>query len=476
MKKNKYKELTSNTLLFSLSTFGAKFISFILLPLYTYILTTEEYGTAELITTTVAILLPVLTINIQDAVLRFCLDKHSDSDDVLNVAIDIVIASTVILGILLVFLSLFNFTSLNNLHIFFIFIIYVANAFYNVISVYLQAVNKVVIFAIGGILNTLITCILNIVLLVGVKLGLTGYLISYVGGTIVAIIYMVFSSKLYERKIFTVINWSLGRDLIKYSAPLVFNSLAWWINTASDRYILTIFCGASITGIYSVAYKIPTILSTIQSVFYNAWSISAIKEFDKDDGDGFISKVFILYIALSISCCSLLLILNIPIAKILYSKDFFAAWKYVPFLLYGAVFNGLALFEGCLFSAVKKTKTISVTTIIGAAVNTGLNFGLIPIIGATGAAIATMIGYVVIFSSRLLMLKSIVNLHVKWKKTLICFVVLLIQSVAATFVDKTLIQILVQIFFTGLIFILLRKDIQYIFDLALKKIKRKFNP
>lgn len=476
MKKNKYNELTSNTLLFSLSTFGAKFISFILLPLYTYILTTEEYGTAELITTTVAILLPVLTINIQDAVLRFCLDRHSDSDDVLNVAIDIVIASTVILGILLVFLSLFNFTSLNNLHIFFIFIIYVANAFYNVISVYLQAVNKVVIFAIGGILNTLITCILNIVLLVGVKLGLTGYLISYVGGTIVAIIYMVFSSKLYERKIFTVINWPLGRDLIKYSAPLVFNSLAWWINTASDRYILTIFCGASITGIYSVAYKIPTILSTIQSVFYNAWSISAIKEFDKDDGDGFISKVFILYIALSISCCSLLLILNIPIAKILYSKDFFAAWEYVPFLLYGAVFNGLALFEGCLFSAVKKTKTISVTTIIGAAVNTGLNFGLIPIIGATGAAIATMIGYVVIFSSRLLMLKSIVNLHVKWKKALICFVVLLIQSVVATFVDKILIQILVQIFFTGLFFILLRKDIQYIFDLALKKIKRKFNP
>lgn len=473
MKKNKYKELTSNTLLFSISTFGAKFISFILLPLYTYILTTEEYGTAELITTTVSILLPVLTINIQDAVLRFCLDKKSNSDDVLKVAVDIVVASTAILGISLVFLSLLNFTAFNKLHLFFIFVIYAANAFYNVISVYLQAQNNVFIFAIGGILNTLITCILNIVLLLEARLGLTGYLISYVGGTIVSIIYMIFSSKLYKRKFFMTIDWRLGRELIRYSAPLVFNSLAWWINTASDRYILVFFCGNSITGIYSVAYKIPTILSTIQSVFYNAWSISAIKEFDKEDSDGFISKVFILYMILSISCCSLLLILNIPIAKILYSKDFFTAWKYVPFLLFGAVFNGLALFEGCLFSAVKKTRTISVTTIIGAVVNTGLNLWLIPTIGATGAAIATMMGYVVIFSSRLLMLRNIVNLHVKWKKLLVCFALLLMQSVVATLVATILIQIVAQFILLSFIIILSKKDMKCIFEFALKKIKRR---
>lgn len=145
--------------------------------------------------------------------------------------------------------------------------------------------------------------------------------------------------------------------MILYSFPLVTNSIAWWLNNASDRYILTFFCGTSINGIYAVSYKIPTILSTFQSVFYNAWSISAITEFDKEDRDGFIGNIYTMYSAISIIGCSILLIFNIFIAKILYSK-LFEAWHYVPPLLIGTVFNGLALFEGCIFTAVKNKRGI----------------------------------------------------------------------------------------------------------------------
>lgn len=58
---------------------------------------------------------------------------------------------------------------------------------------------------------------------------------------------------------------------------------------------MTFFCGTAINGIYAVSYKIPTILSTIQTIFYNAWSISAITEFDKDDRDGFIGNIYTIY-------------------------------------------------------------------------------------------------------------------------------------------------------------------------------------
>ena len=212
-----------------------------------------------------------------------------------------------------------------------------------------------------------------------------------------------------------------------YSAPLAINSVAWWINTASDKYIITFFCGAAINGIYSVAYKIPTILSTFQTIFYNAWSVSAITEFDKDDKDGFIGNIYSLYMCVSTVGCSVILIFNKLLASILYAKDFYEAWRCVPFLLLGVAFNGIALFEGCLFTAVKKTKDVSKTTLVGAIVNTIANFALIPFFSSIGAAFATMIGYFTVWLVRTFSLQKIIRMKVNWVKQAICIAILFVQ-------------------------------------------------
>ena len=75
MKKGKYSTLGKNTLLFAVSSFGTKIITFLLVPLYTSVLSTNDYGTIDLITAAVQLLIPILTLNIQDAVLRFSLDR-----------------------------------------------------------------------------------------------------------------------------------------------------------------------------------------------------------------------------------------------------------------------------------------------------------------------------------------------------------------------------------------------------------------
>ena len=204
------------------------------------------------------------------------------------------------------------------------------------------------------------------------------------------------------------------------------------MNDASDRYILTFFCGAAVNGIYAVSYKIPTILSTLQSIFYNAWSVSAIKEFDKDDKDGFVGNIYTLYSSASLIGCSIILILNPVIARILYAKEFFEAWRYAPALLVGAVFNGLSLFEGCLFTAVKRTKDVSKTTLIGASVNTILNLILIPLIGAYGAAIATFCGYLTVWIVRTISLRKIIVMKVSWVVQILCMITIMIQGTLAT--------------------------------------------
>lgn len=466
-KSSKYKDLSQNAILFTISSFGSKLISFFLVPLYTYVLSTDDYGTLDLISTTVQLLIPVLTLNIQDAVLRFSLDKKYNSRNVMGAAVKVIGASSLLLAAALLLLKMSCIVTLDNQYLYYLFLTYSFGVLQNCLSMYLKATNQVKILTVSGLTHALLTCVLNLIFLLYFKMGVTGYLIANITGTVISVLFMFFAGKVYK------VRFGQSRELLKqmipYSLPLVANSLAWWVNNASDRYILTYFCGAALNGIYAVSYKIPTILSTIQSVLYNAWSISAITEFDKDDTDGFIGNIYSLYSAVSFVGCSVLLAGNIFIAKILYSNDFFSAWNYVPPLLVGTVFNGVALFEGCIFTAVKRTKDVSKTTLIGALVNTALNFALIPLCGALGAAIATMVGYISTWIMRTLQLRGIVKMKIKWSNQIACIILLLIQSVIALFRNIYWLQIP----FMTLILFTQRKYFFKIWEVIKTKIKRK---
>ena len=92
-----YKKLFNDTIVFAIGNFGSKILTFLLVPLYTSLLTTEQYGTADLITTTVSLLCPVLTLTIYEAILRFALDKKYNSSVVFNSALLLTIVGTLAL-------------------------------------------------------------------------------------------------------------------------------------------------------------------------------------------------------------------------------------------------------------------------------------------------------------------------------------------------------------------------------------------
>lgn len=425
-KTKKAKVLSINTLLFTSSNLGTRILSFLLVPLYTFVLSTEDYGKLDLVSTTVQLLIPILTLNIQDAVLRFCLDKEYAPSQSLKVGFRLARLASIILGFSLLITNSIGILPLEPMYLIYLFLSFTLNAFYVVFSMYLKAVNKVKTLVICGILNTLITCSLNILLLLVIKLGVMGFLIANISAATVSIIIMLISGRIFDA-IRVDIPKGLTTTMIVYSLPLIVNSVSWWLNNASDRYILTFFYGAAINGIYAIAYKIPSILSSVQSVFYNAWSISAITDFDENDSDGFLGNVYMTYCCVSIVGCSFIMLFNVFLARILYAKEFFTAWRYVPPLLVGTVFCGIALFEGCLFVAVKKTKEVSLTTLMGAIVNTIFNFVLIPFIGALGASIATMLGYISIWGIRTIQLRKIIQIQVEWFVLIAGLSLLLIQ-------------------------------------------------
>jgi O-antigen/teichoic acid export membrane protein len=422
-------------------------------------LSTAEYGVSDLLTTTVSLLLPFFTLDIQDAVMRFALDKKYEKSDVFTVALRIILIGTGLVTLGAFVASTLKIPGLENSYLIFFVLMYFTTALSNSLTMFCRGIDKVNVLVVGGILQSVIMLSANILFLVVFKWGLTGYLLANTLGSLVAVFWYFIKAKLYKY-ITKAVSKSVLKDMVRFSFPLIFSVTAWWINSASDRYILTWMSGVAVSGLYAVAYKIPGILSVFQSVFYQAWSISAIKEFDKDDKDGFISNMYNMMNFGMVFVCSVIIVLNIPIAKILYTNEFFEAYKFVPPLLVSVVFNAMALFIGSIFTAVKDTKTLSVSTIIGAVINTVCNFVFIYYWQAYGAAIATMLGYGVVFVMRHIMLRKYIKLHLKWWRDVFVYLALIVQLVSVYSLEKFS---LLQLVFPVLILVFYLKEVKQIF-------------
>ena len=427
---NKYNYLAKNTLLFTISSFGSKLLAFFLVPFYTSVLTTAEYGTVDLITTTSSLLVFVVTLCIADAVLRFAIDASKSRTGVFGFGIRVVLSGSAVMGAILYVLSIFNPFHWESYLYFFLFLTILTNGLNQLIANYLRALDKVPAVAIMGILTTAITIIFNLILLLVLKIGVIGYLVSFVAGYVLSSIYGMIVIHKYDRGAFTeVCDRETRLKMIAFSVPLIFNGVAWWMNSSLDRYFIIYYCGAAVNGLYAVASKIPTVLSMINQIFNQAWNLSAIKEFDKEDKDGFFSRIYSLYNFVLIASCSGLILLNIPLAKILFSKDFFIAWKFSSVLIVTAVFSALSGFFGSIFVAIKNSKVFAVSTVIAAVINIILNWILIPPFGALGGAAATAVSFIVVWLIRYVYATRYIHMQTNMARDVAAYVLVILQVV-----------------------------------------------
>ena len=427
--QNKYSDLSKNMFLFSLSSFLPKILGFLIIPMYTNCLTQAEYGIYDLIVATVQLLIPIFTVDIQDAILRFSLDKKTNSKSVFSVATKIIFVGAVLVSLGAGGMFFADIPSVRPLYLVFVVITFITTAMNNSFSMFCRGIDKVKVVVVSAIVESIVILFCNILFLLVFNFGLTGFLLANSLGAFCASICLFFGGKLYKFISFKI-DRTVAKEMCSYSFPLVFSVLAWWVNNASDRYIVTWMSGVAASGLYAVAYKIPTILTAFQDVFHKSWSITVVKEFDEDK-DTFISQMYNIYTVVFIILCSLLMIFNIPLAKIVYSKSFFSAWQFVPPLLVSVLFNSMALFLGTIFTTVKDTKTIAGSTVLGAIVNIVCNFVFIHFFGAYGAAIATLVSYLCVFIIRQIMVYKYIKLDVQWKKHLLSYSLLLVQMIVS---------------------------------------------
>lgn len=394
--QSKYKKVISNSIVFAIGSLGSKFVNFFLLPLYTYTLTKSEYGATDIIQTSVNLMVPVISLSVFDAVLRFAMDKSVDRSQVLTVGVVGTcfgsIVATVI-GIILVLCGV-------KYAIFLLFMV-ITQIIQSLFSQYIKAIGKVQIFAFNGIFLTFLTAILSFILLYLIHFGISGYFYSIISATLISNIYLFFREKLYKDISFKNFNKSLLREMLIYSIPLIPNTIAWWATNAINRYFILFFIGTSANGLFAVANKIPSLLSTVNTVFFQSWQISAIEEFDSKNSSKFYSNIFNAYFQLMFLGTACILSILKPLMHMLVSESFYGAWKYVPFLLLTVMYSSFSSFFDQYYVASKKTIGVLLTTIIGSIINITLNFIFIPMLGVEGAGISSAISFLSIWLIRI---------------------------------------------------------------------------
>ncbi|MBT9779475.1 oligosaccharide flippase family protein [Clostridium sp. MCC353] len=468
--KNAYKKLGANMLLFAISSFGTKIIGFLLVPLYTNCLSMEEYGTVDMLYTIVQLAIPIFSVDIADGVIRFVLDKHNKDTSILLIAIKVISFGSLALLLLMFGFRAINLVVLQDKFYVFIFVNFLLTSLYNTFVNYLKGKERIKNLVIAGLMCSLLNAGCNILFLIKFGMGVDGYLMAHLIAIAVPMLYLFTSTWFYGYLNFKDVgaDRDLEKRMLLYSAPLILNGLAWWANNSLDRLFVIFICGVSANGLLAVAYKIPSIMSMIQTIFNQAWSLSAIQEFDPEDRNGFMGYIYSYYgCAMTLSSSAILLI-NVLLAKLLYANDFFAAWQYTGMLIIAHLFGGLSVCLSGVFNAVKDTRTLAVTTMIGGLINAILNALFIPVLGVLGAVIATMVSNLVVWICRMRKVRSYIKIRINIKRDAISYILIVIQCLVGLSANH---MYAVQLTICALIIILYKEEEILILTHAVKKMK-----
>ena len=465
--KNNY--LLKNTIILSIGNFGSKLITFFLVPLYTNILTKSEYGTIDLITILTTVIVPLITLNIQEAVLRYSMDKESNKSKILSIGILILFISFFICILGYPLLKLFNATSS------YAFLLVLYTMFFissQLFLCYLRGCERLIDYSIISVIQTLIIAIINFYFIAVLKLGIKGYIIAYIIAYFVStLLCLIKGNIISELKKFRVDN-NLFKEMTKYSIILIPNSLMWWIMNSLDRIMVTSMINIDSNGLYAVSYKIPTILITFTSIFNQAWMFSAVKEKDSKDKNEYTNVIYSsLFNVIVVASLFLILILK-PLMTIYVGKEFYDAWLYTPPLIIGTIFLTLGTFLSNEYTSNKDSMGFLKSSTFGAVINLVLNFVLIPKIGIMGAAIATCISYAAVLIFRIFDTRKYVKLKIIDLKKVILFLLLVISVILLYVVDGISLYILLLILFVIELLINLKFWLNIICNIFLKIIRK----
>lgn len=453
---NRNKKLLKNTFIITIGKICTQLITFLLLPLYTGILSTREYGTIDLLNTLITLLLPIITLQIEQAVFRELLEWRNcleEKKEIISTAIFLTMLQCVLYSVL--FLSISPF--IHNQYKFYLFINVVAAIFSSLFLQIARGIGDNKKYAIGSFISAVSTVILNIFFLIIINLRVDGMLISTMLGQIICCVYLFFNLRIYKYVSKKSFNKQISKKILKYSIPLIPNQISWWIFNVSDRIIVSIILGLEKNGLLSAASKFSSLYIMIYSIIN--MSITEIISLHINDCDikEYLNKLFNTVIHFFLSLCILLIACMPLIYPILINKKFNDGYGLIPILLISSFFNVIGSLIGVVYVAKKNTKAIASTSIIAALINILSHLILINYIGLYAAAVSTLLSFVIMTIYRLYNIKKY-YFSIEFDRKKIFFGILLLSIFTILFYLNNIIINLISSIISIIMLLFLNKD------------------
>lgn len=442
---SKGKELVKNTGILFIGKISTQFVSFLLLPLYTAKLSTAEYGTLDLYTTVASILIPILSLQLEQAIFRYLLTNEEDEKAVLSSTMVFLIGSSLLMTAIYVPLT----TTISIEFKWLVLLYYISTLFSTVTQQIPRGYGNYTEYTVAAFISSTVSIVFSVLFICAFNQGIDGILKARIISAIIMIVYVYIKSSLCNKLSVHYFKLSCLKSMLHYSVPLVFNQLASWVVNYSDRVIIIVVLGVSANGIYAIANKFFSLITTTLNIYNLAWTESVTKTLKDKDRNKYYNEVFELTLVLFLIAASGIIAGIGILFKYFINASYIEAYGQIPILVYAAIFSGLSANVGSIYIAYKKTKEISLTTIATAILNVIVHVGLIKFIGLYAASISTLVSFMAMFLYRVYKIRDTEPLHFNLKSVIFsmpCTVIVLITYYWRNVVLQILALILLGVF------------------------------
>lgn len=415
---NSNDNLVKNTILLSAGAICAKGIQFLMIPFISRWLSTEAYGTFDVLCTYVTLLIPLLSLATGEAVFRFsapCVRQEERTPFITNGFV-LTSCNLLICSVILLSLSAMNILS-RQLAAPFIFLL-VSQLYNHYFQAYLRAIKRLTVYTMCNIVTMVFIAVLSIVFVRIFQWGLEGLIVAYASSYFLGNLIIFFYTHFWEFFVLSTVSSDVLKKIVKYSFPLIPNDISWWVLNVSDRQIILIALGAAANGIYAIANKIPALCSTIFSMFGVSWQQSIVERIKSGDWKEYTNNVFSQMIITLLTICMGILSATSFLYLFVFDPKYGEGIVYVPILLTAIIFSSIMQFLGGIQIALQKTYENGITTVIGAVINLLIDITLIRFIGLYAAALSTLVANFSTVFLRQRRLKGIITFRINKKAVL----------------------------------------------------------
>lgn len=462
------RDLIKNTMIIAIGKFSTQIISFLLLPLYTSILSTTEFGTFDVYVTIAIFAVPIITLLMEESMFRFLVDAENDEQKrkIISHAVLFSLISTVFWLILFALLARFALSSIlmGELPL----LLYIVSCvLINLANAITRGMSNFKLFSISNVVCGIVTLVLNVLFIAVFRWGVVGLLFATFLANTVTALFIFMKVKVHRFVSFKVIEKKTLKEMIAFSIPLVPNNISWTIINLSNRLFVVGYCGVAANGIFSVASKFPNIMYTTYGFFYTAWKESASKALKIEAFKEYYDNIHRNIKNFLFAVATMIIAVMPFVFNLLVNKNFNDAYLYIPILMVAMYYGNLGSFYGGIFVAYKDTKIMGKTTIIGAIINIAVAFILIRYLGIWGACVSTLIANIVVNYYRRIKIERHVKLDAV-PNSLICYVFL--AFILITYYLNILAINIIALAIMTAFNIYLNKEI---IDMILNKLKKK---